>query len=77
MLYFPTGSVVFEQVNAGGLYYIKPDTTQLDFDVQFVNLPHFRNHKVLYYDYLTFGTKITICFLGDIRIQSKRINKKP
>ena len=31
----------------------------------------------LYYDYLTFGTKITICFLGDIRIQFKRINKKP
>ena len=64
MLCFPTGSVIFEQVNA-------------DFDALFVNLPHFKNHKVLYYDYLTFGTKITICFLGDIRIQFKRINKKP
>ena len=64
----------------GGLYYIKPDRTQLDFDALFVNLPHFKNHKffkVLYYDYLTFGTKITICFLGDIRVQFKRINKKP
>ena len=61
----------------GGLYYIKPDTTQLDFDALFVNLLHFKNYKVLYYDYLTFGTKITICFVGDIRIQFKRINKKP
>ena len=59
-----------------GLYYIKTDTTQLDFDALFVNLPHFKNHKFLYYDYLTFGTKIAICFLGDIRIQFKRINKK-
>ena len=64
----------------GGLYYIKPDVTQLDFDALFVNLPHFKNHKfskVLYYDSLTFGSNITICFLGDIRIQFKKINKEP
>ena len=46
MLYFPTGSVIFEQVNAGGLSYIKPVTTQLDFDALFVNLPHVKNHFV-------------------------------
>ena len=64
----------------GGLYYIEPDVTQLDFDALFVNLPHFKNHKfskVLYYDSLTFGSNITICFLGDIRIQFKKINKEP
>ena len=64
----------------GGLYFIEPDTTQVDFDAMFVNLPHFKNHKflkVLYYDYLTFCAKITICFLGDVIIQFKRINKKP
>ena len=55
----------------GGLYYIKRDTAQPDFDALFVNLPHFKDHKVLYYDYLTIGTKITICFLDNIRIQFK------
>ena len=56
----------------GALYYIKRDTAQPDFDALFVNLPHFRDHKffkVLYYDYLTISTKITICFLDNIRIQ--------
>ena len=64
----------------GGLHYIKPDATQLDFDALFVDLPHFKNHKfskVLYYDFLTFGSNITIYILGDIRIQLKRINKEP
>ena len=63
-----------------GLYYIKPDAILLDFDDLFVNLLHFKNHKffkVLCYDYLTFRTKITTCFLGGTRVQFKRINQKP
>ena len=48
---------------------------QLDFDPLFVNLSLSRaiNFKFLYYGFSKFGTKITICCLGDIRIQFKKI----
>ena len=63
----------------GGLYQIKSDPVQLDFNALFINPSHFKSHtffKVFNYDYSKFDTKITICCLGHIKIQFKKTNKE-
>ena len=51
---------------------------QLGFADPWINLSQFRSHKffkVLYYDNTKFGAKITICCLGDVRIQLEKIKE--
>ena len=56
----------------GGLYYIKRDTRQLDFDDLFINVT-FQESCIfqIYVDYSKLGNKIIIWCLSGIKIQLK------
>ena len=61
--------------------YIKTNVIQyrkISMPCLFINVSHFKSNnffKILCYDYSKFVFKITICCLGNIRIQLKKIKK--